>query len=540
MKIFKFCLLFFCLTCLVSCGQIGLENAANGDRPVSIIRDRLNNKIKSVSFDTANSNLAEAPTPKIIKELNQQLEQYTPQIKIISPKKGQIFNQTQIEVHLQAKDFPVFQDDKFKLGNHLDLILDNESSQPIYDLEKPVTLKNLTPGTHTIRAFAARPWGESYKNDEAYGQVTFSVLTETNDNRPDPNVPLLTYGQPTGNYNAEPFLLDFYLTNAPLHIVAQNNPGLKDWRIRATVNGQSFVLENWQPVYLTGLNLGENWIQLELVDESGNDIKNVFNNTVRVINYDPRAKDALAQLVTDQISSLEAQSLIKQNDYTQPVEAPKTIELPSVKTSEEQRINIEKSLNGVEQEVNTKPGYEIAEKSNNVGKIDDLTDNLTTKDSKYSHSSDLNNDNSVESKKTDKLAKEQLDDQITIKVHKIDSLNITSSTQPIVEQDQVEKTFKEKKGDLGTKIESQGPKEVITSNESNSIEEKPEVEIIIPETLKIIEDRTEDKTVITPPKINTPETSGPKLEPAKLWFKKILVSLRLKIEALAKLLPSNV
>ena len=312
MKIIKLCLLLLCSTCLISCGQV---NATN-----SLINSN------STSFDVANGKLAEMPTPKIIRELNQQLEQYSPRVKIISPRVKQISNQTNIGVQLEVQDLPIFRDDKLKLGNHLNLILDNEPAQQIYDVTEPVLLEDLTPGTHTIRVFATRPWGESFKNDGAYAQATFSVLTETNNNSPDRNLPLLTYSNPTGNYGAEPFLLDFYLTNAPLHSVAQNDPDLKDWRIKATVNGDSFFLENWQPVYLTGLNKGENWIQLELLDEAKNNIENSFNNTVRVINYNPQQTDTLSKLFTDKISLSEAKSIVEQNYYIQPVGEPEIIE----------------------------------------------------------------------------------------------------------------------------------------------------------------------------------------------------------------------
>ncbi len=336
MKIIKFCLLLFCFTCLASCGQVDSGSS-------------LDNNF-SRTFNATGSILSETPPPKIIKELNQQLEQYKPQVKIIAPQPEQIFNQTNVNVRLEAKDFPVFKDEKLKLGNHLNLILDNEPAKQIYDITDSVTLENLTPGTHTIRVFATRPWGESFKNDGAYAQTTFSVLTETNNNHPDRNLPLLTYNNPTGTYSAEPFLLDFYLTNAPLHAVAKSNPQLQDWQIKATVNGNSFILENWQPVYLTGLNKGENWIQLELIDEAGNDIENAYNNTVRVINYDPQQSDTLSKLLTDKISLAQAQPIVEQNYYIQPVGTPEIIE-PTVEVKElpETSTDKQKTIESVEE-----------------------------------------------------------------------------------------------------------------------------------------------------------------------------------------------
>ena len=117
-----------------------------------------------------------------------------------------------------------------------------------------------------------RPWGESFKNEAAFAQTTFHVFAKTGANAPDPAQPLLTYSEPQGTYGAEPILLDFYLTNAPLHMIAQESSedDLADWRVRCTVNGQSFLFEQWQPIYLKGFKPGQNWVQLTLVDEQGN------------------------------------------------------------------------------------------------------------------------------------------------------------------------------------------------------------------------------------------------------------------------------
>jgi len=88
------------------------------------------------------------------------------------------------------------------------------------------------------------PWQESFKNDGAFAETTFHILTKTGKNAPDNNLPLLTYSSPQGIYGAEPILLDFYLSNAPLRLsnTANGDNNLQDWRIRVTVNGESFHL----------------------------------------------------------------------------------------------------------------------------------------------------------------------------------------------------------------------------------------------------------------------------------------------------------
>ena len=505
MNTIRFCLLLACLSCLIGCGQVDVDNSFS---------DRLSN---TIFVDATNSNLAETATPKIIKELNQDLEKFTPQVKIIAPQ-AEVFKQTDIDVHLQVKDLPIFQDEKLKLGNHLDLILDNQPSQSIYDLGKPILLKDLSPGTHTLRVFASRPWGESFKNDGAYAQVTFSVITETNNNRIDPKLPLLTYSNPTGTYGAEPFLLDYYLTNAPLHAIAKSNPNLKDWRIRATVNGESFMLENWQPVYLTGLKTGENWIQLELIDEAGNDIENTFNNTVRVINYNTQQQNTLDLLVTNQISLAEAQSIVDKKDSIQPVKIPEElIELENT---------AEKSANIIKPEPAIKDEEQLSHKSEPLSTI---TPNLNSEDSK------LMPENSDEVKTTiepttninsQKITKEKQTNQINY------SLDNKDPELKIVEKVNIDEPKKEKV----TKSETT---EVIEITKTNSDRAEPlaKIEIPQPESVEI----TEQQIAIKIPETESPDIleSEPKSS-TPLWLKKILVGLRQKIEALVKLLPQAV
>ena len=143
-----------------------------------------------------------------------------------------------------------------------------------------------------MRVFAARPWHESFKNAGAYAQTTFHIFTKTQHNNPDPTLPLLTYSRPKGTYGAEPILLDFYLTNAPLHLAATED-NIADWRIRCTINEQSFVLDSWQSVYLKGFKPGKNWVKLEFIDGQGNTVENVFNSNIRTITYDLESKDIL-------------------------------------------------------------------------------------------------------------------------------------------------------------------------------------------------------------------------------------------------------
>jgi hypothetical protein len=264
--------------------------------------------------------ISEVAPPALIQELRPSLERYAPQVTILSPLAEQVFDDTQVIVKLQVSDLPIFQDDTLKLGPHLSLIVDNEPAAPIYDLKQPIILENLAPGTHTLRVLALRPWQESFKNDGAFAETTFHILTKTGKNAPDYNLPLLTYSSPQGIYGAEPILLDFYLSNAPLRLsnTANGDNNLQDWRIRVTVNGESFLLDTWEPIYLKGFAKGNNWVQLEFIDGQGNKVENEFNTSVRVISFDPSYQDGLSQLVRGDLSPTIARSIVDPNYKTIP------------------------------------------------------------------------------------------------------------------------------------------------------------------------------------------------------------------------------
>lgn len=256
--------------------------------------------------------IAEVSPPETLETLKQIIDAYTPQVRILSPRPGEVLDDTSVSVRLQVRGLPLFKDDAYELGPHLHLFLDNEPYQAVYDLSEPITLSGLSPGTHTLRVFASRPWHESFKNQGAFDQRTFHVVAPTPQNELNAKAPLLTYSRPQATYGAEPIMLDFYLTNAPLHMSAQaeTNDDLHDWRIRCTVNDQSFVFDQWQPIWLKGFKPGRNWVQLELIDESGNPIDNRFNNTVRIIDYQPGGSDTLSRLVRGELGLKDVAGII--------------------------------------------------------------------------------------------------------------------------------------------------------------------------------------------------------------------------------------
>lgn len=270
--------------------------------------------------ETVTTNIVEVSPPTEIQRLSRLLDGYEPQVSIVSPKPDEVINSDQVAVKFDVKNLPIFKNADFSLGPHIHVTLDNQEYKALYDLSQTTTFDNLSPGTHTIRAFASRPWHESFKNKGAYAQVSFNVLTKTGENTPDTKIPLLTYSRPVGTYGAEPVMLDFYLQNAPLHLLGKDEPTIDDWQVRATVNGQSFTFDRWEPIYLKGLKSGKNWVKLELLEDDGDAIPNVFNSTAHVINFQPNGTDTLSRLVRgEKIANIEA---IVDPNYVTPTPTP--------------------------------------------------------------------------------------------------------------------------------------------------------------------------------------------------------------------------
>jgi hypothetical protein len=276
--------------------------------------------------------LQEVATPSLIQTLHSELDRYQPQVKITAPAAGDVIQQTTVNVNFEVEDYPLFKNPDFGLGPHIHVFLDDQPYTAVYSTSEPLVLTDLSPGTHTLRAFASRPWHESFKNEGAYAQVTFHVLTETGSNAPDPAQPLLTYSRPQSSYGAEPIMLDFYLTNAPLHFLASSDPEdeIPDWRIRATINDESFLIDRWEPIYLTGFAEGANWVKLEFLGPEGEPIPNVFNTTARLIDYSPNGNDGLARIVRGEVSLSEALAIVQppSAEITEAAESPEFSEEP--------------------------------------------------------------------------------------------------------------------------------------------------------------------------------------------------------------------
>ena len=161
-------------------------------------------------------------------------------------------------------------------GQHIHFILNNQPYSAHYD---PSFSKELPNGVHHLVAFLSRSYHESVKNANSVVVKKLEVGPDAKDTQGlDMEAPTLIYSRPKGAYTGkgtENVLLDFFVLNTTLS--ADGN------KVRATINGQEFMITEWVPHVIKGLPKGEATIQLELLDAEGNVIPGPFNKVTRTI-----------------------------------------------------------------------------------------------------------------------------------------------------------------------------------------------------------------------------------------------------------------
>jgi hypothetical protein len=269
------------------------------------------------------------PRPQSIADLMKgrgEQDQAKPTLRVVTPANNAVINGSTVEVKVDLsgdlKGYMPHKDPATGKGNHIHVILDNQPYEAYYELGQPFELRNVSEGKHTLRVFPSRPWHESFKNDEAFQMVTFTVkgggdaskpttanngqtmaspakspassasptpakegkdYAKSNAGEVDATKPLLTYSRPKGEYtgaDTDPIMIDFWLKNGKL----QGQGG--DYRVRYTIdNGTPGFIDTWEPIWLSGWTAGKHTVKVELVDKSGQVVDNGgYNSTTREIN----------------------------------------------------------------------------------------------------------------------------------------------------------------------------------------------------------------------------------------------------------------
>ena len=267
--------------------------------------------------------LQESAPPPAVQQLQQELRDLQPQISILSPRGGTVLPAGPWELSLRIQDWPLVDAGALGLGPHV--VVQIDAQQPLriagetdgvnvirsdaLGRESRVVLQlpALSPGSHRITAYAARPWGEAVKSPGALSQITVHRVAANPIALPAAGSPQLLPASPAELSRGEPVLLDWLLLNAPLQNL---RPGDGSWRLRITINGDSFLVDQNVPLWLRGWRPGSNSLLLELLDGLGEPLNPPFNSLVQEVDLGagngagPRPRWLQGRLESDELAAL--------------------------------------------------------------------------------------------------------------------------------------------------------------------------------------------------------------------------------------------
>ena len=232
--------------------------------------------------------LQEVAPPPLVPQLKARLARRDPQVSILAPADGALLPAGPWTLELQVQDWPLADAGRLGLGPHLVVQLDGAPPLRISDATAAshVAMPPLTPGSHRLTVYAARPWGEVVKSPGASRQIRLDRVAANPQQVPGPGSPQLLAALASPGVSKEPVLIDWLLLDAPLQHLRDDDGR---WRLRVSVNGDSFLVDRQTPLWLQGFHGGSNAVQLELLDGRGEPLNPPFNSLVEEVVIQPGA-----------------------------------------------------------------------------------------------------------------------------------------------------------------------------------------------------------------------------------------------------------
>jgi len=248
----------------------GADSSGDGERSAEII-----------SVSSPSGRLQEVSPPGAVQQLQAALSSHTPRLELIRPSDGALLKTGEVQVTLRIQDWPLAEDPQLGLGAHVALQIDDDPPLRFGHAENDrlqITLPGLSPGSHRFTAYAAMPWGEAVKSQGASLQWRLDLLQQLSGTQPNQDAPWLAMVSPSDLSNGDPLLIDWLIWNAPLQNLRE---GDGRWRLRISVNGDSFLVDRQEALWLKASGNGNGSVQMELLDGLGDPITPVFNNQLR-------------------------------------------------------------------------------------------------------------------------------------------------------------------------------------------------------------------------------------------------------------------
>jgi hypothetical protein len=236
----------------------------------------------SLSASAPSGALQEVAPPGAVQQLRERLNERTPQVRVLAPQDNALLPAGPWTLKLEASDWPLSDASPLGLGPHLVVQLDDQAPIRITssDAAAAVAMPDLRPGSHRVTVYAARPWGEAVKAPGASAQIRVHRVARNAAELPASGSAQLIATSPEAPQAMEPVLIDWLLLDAPLQNLRGDDAR---WRLRISVNGDSFLVDHQTPLWLKGFKRGSNAVQLELLDGRGDPLNPPFNSVVREV-----------------------------------------------------------------------------------------------------------------------------------------------------------------------------------------------------------------------------------------------------------------
>lgn len=235
----------------------------------------------------ASGRLQEVAPPAGVQQLERALAERRPRVSITAPTDGSLLPASGWTLEITGADWPLADAGELGLGAHIVVQVDDEPPLRLTGehrdpdrFQLSVAMPELSPGSHRLTVYAARPWGEGVKSPGASAQIRLHRAVANPLALPAPGTPQLIVTAPSELSTAEPVLVDWLLRDAPLQGLRE---GDQRWRLRLTINGDSVLVDQNAPLWLKGWRSGSNSVLLELVDPQGEPINPPFNSVVREV-----------------------------------------------------------------------------------------------------------------------------------------------------------------------------------------------------------------------------------------------------------------
>jgi hypothetical protein len=269
--------------------------------------------------------LQEVAPPGAVQQLTSALADYHPRISITRPAAETVLPAGSWSLELNVDDWPLVHSESLGLGPHVVVQVDDTPPQRISTWEQGdssrgdlhLEMAELTPGSHRIHVYAARPWGEAVKPPGASAELVVHRVSPNPLSQPQRTSPQLLPVVPTNEVSAEPVLIDWLLQNAPLQGLRPNDT---QWRLRISVNGDSFLVDQNTPLWLEGFHRGSNAVLFELLDGRGEPLNPPYNSAVREVVLNPAAPQP--PWLKSQLNGHELAVLTGRSMETPPVAPP--------------------------------------------------------------------------------------------------------------------------------------------------------------------------------------------------------------------------